>query len=118
MPHCVIQYPSNLFESVDVDSLLTSIHAAADQSALFESGDIKVRLLPVEHYLVGPEPAPFVHLECSLLSGRSIEQRQSLARLLAKALCEAVPDVEMVSVEVREIVRATYCNRAALGLAL
>ncbi|WP_444931347.1 5-carboxymethyl-2-hydroxymuconate Delta-isomerase [Microbulbifer sp. SSSA002] len=118
MPHCVIQCPSSMLASIDVPGLLASVHMAADQSALFESGDIKVRMLPVEHYLVGGNPGPFIHLECSLLSGRSVEQRQNLAQLLAKALCTVLPEVEMISVEVREIVRAAYCNRAALELAL
>ncbi|MCO1336167.1 5-carboxymethyl-2-hydroxymuconate Delta-isomerase [Microbulbifer sp. OS29] len=118
MPHCVIQCPSTLLESIEIPNLLSAIHRAADQSSLFEPDDIKVRLLPVQHYLVGPTAAPFVHVECSLLSGRTTQQRQTLAQLLAKALCAAVPDVKMLSVEVREIVRAAYCNRASLEAAV
>jgi len=116
MPHCVIHCPSVLIEEVDVSGLMTAVYHATESSGLFKRGDIKVRIMPTEYYLVGHTSAVFAHLECLLLSGRTLVQRQNLAQLLTKAMCESLPDVEMLSVEVREVVKASYCNREALEI--
>lgn len=114
MPHCVIHCPSLFMKEVDISALMAAVYHAAESSGLFKQGDIKVRILPTEYYLLGHTSEIFAHLECSLLSDRTLEQRQNLAQLLTKALCESLPGVEMLSVEVREIVKAAYCNREAL----
>ncbi|BBM03204.1 5-carboxymethyl-2-hydroxymuconate Delta-isomerase [Microbulbifer sp. GL-2] len=114
MPHCVIHCPSVFIKEVDISALMTAVYHAAESSGLFKQGDIKVRIMPTEYYLVGHTSAVFAHLECSLLSGRTLEQRQNLSQLLTKAMCESLPGVETLSVEVREIVKSAYCNREAL----
>lgn len=91
--------------------MLQSAHEAADASGLFQSHDIKVRRLPYEDYLVGGKDQNFVHIICHILSGRSDEQKGMLADSLVRAACSWLPEVSVISCEVRDIVRANYSNR-------
>ncbi|AUH49582.1 5-carboxymethyl-2-hydroxymuconate isomerase [Chromobacterium sp. ATCC 53434] len=111
MPHCVIECSAQIAAQPDIHRLLQSAHQAADASGLFETHDIKVRLLPYEDYLVGGKDQDFVHIVCHILAGRSDEQKGRLANSLVHTVCAWLPDVAMVSCEVRDIVRAHYSNR-------
>jgi len=114
MPHCVIETSSELSELIDFDVLVKEIHDTTESSGLFEIGDVKSRLVIFENYLVGGVKAPFVHIVTHLLSGRSDDQRKELADSTALKLCELLPTVKMLSVEIREIDKKMYSNRKAL----
>jgi 5-carboxymethyl-2-hydroxymuconate isomerase len=114
MPHCVIECPANLSELLSFATLVREIHDTTEESGLFNIGDVKSRLLLSHDYLVGGEKAPYVHIIVHILSGRSKSQRKSLADALARKLCEMLPTVEMLSVEVREIDKEMYSNRKSV----
>ena len=114
MPHCVIECPVELREIVDFDILVKAVHDATEASGLFEKGDVKSRLVLARHYVVGGERVPYVHVIAHLLSGRSTEQKQALSKSIAATLCELLPTVEWLSVDVKDIDRATYSNRKSL----
>ncbi len=114
MPHCVIETSSELRKLIDLDLLVKEIHDTTEMSGLFEKGDVKSRLLISEYYLVGGERENYVHIVTHILSGRSESQRKNLADLIALKLCDLLPTVEMLSVEVREINKKMYSNRNAV----
>ena len=114
MPHCVIECPKELNDIISFDVLATAVHDAAQSSGLFEEGDVKSRIVTSEHYVVGGKKANYVHVVTHLLSGRTIEQRKHLSDSIAKVLCELLPAVEMLSVEVREIEKQVYSNRKSV----
>ncbi|MEE1673801.1 5-carboxymethyl-2-hydroxymuconate Delta-isomerase [Agarivorans aestuarii] len=115
MPHCVIECPADLARIVNFDVLVEAVHDAADASGLFSAGDVKARLVLANHYRVGGKRAPYVHTEVQILSGRSELQKKALANDIARAVCELLPRVEMISVEVRDIAVQAYANRASLN---
>jgi 5-carboxymethyl-2-hydroxymuconate isomerase len=114
MPHCVIECPASLGDLVDLDVLLKAVHDAAEATGLFSLGDVKARLLLSEHFLVGGKKDPFVHVISHILAGRTAEQKKLLSAAVAVSICELLPNVEMISVEVRDIDRAAYSNRQSL----
>jgi 5-carboxymethyl-2-hydroxymuconate isomerase len=114
VPHCVIECPQDLSSLVDFDQLVKAIHDTTEASGLFDLGDVKSRLVLSQHYWVGGKRDAYVHVICHILSGRSGEQRKQLGDSLALTLCELLPSVEMLSVEVREIERQVYSNRKAV----
>jgi len=110
----VIECPADLKNQVDFDYLVRAIHDTTDASGLFAMGDVKSRLILSDHYHVSGKRDPYVHVVCHILSGRTEKQRKQLGDDLALTLCELLPAVEMISVEVREIEKQIYSNRKSL----
>jgi len=112
MPHCIIDCPVSLAERVGEPLLLTTVHDALDAFGLFKPGDIKVRLNGFAHYRCGETQDDFVHVVLQVLCGRSAEQRRQLASATVAALVALLPQVQALSMEVREMPRETFVNRS------
>ncbi|MBH3449066.1 5-carboxymethyl-2-hydroxymuconate Delta-isomerase [Pseudomonas putida] len=112
MPHCIIDCPASLAERVGEQTLLAAVHDAIDASGLFKPGDIKARLNTFSHYRCGAGQGDFVHVALYLFAGRSAEQRRSLASAGVAALVGLLPEVEALSMDVREMTRETFVNRS------
>lgn len=117
MPHCVIECSKSLSAHVDFSELVKKVHDVTELSGLFSKGDVKARLITAEHYIVGGQVQDYVHVITHILSGRTIDQRKSLADAITLTLCELLPTVKMLSVEVREIEKQVYSNRAVVNKA-
>jgi len=115
MPHCLIECPTALAARVGEQVLLATVHDAIDASGFFKPGDIKVRIAGYAHYRCGATQDDFVHVTLSVLDGRSADQRRSLATATMQALVELLPEVEVLSMDVREMERAVFVNRSSLG---
>lgn len=112
MPHCIIDCPATLAQRVGEQTLLAAVHDAIDAGGLFKPGDIKVRLNGFEHYRCGATQDDFVHVALYLFAGRSAQQRHGLALATLAALVELLPEVEALSMDVREMPRETFVNRS------
>ncbi|MCD7041090.1 MULTISPECIES: 5-carboxymethyl-2-hydroxymuconate Delta-isomerase [Pseudomonas fluorescens group] len=112
MPHCIIDCPATLAQRIGEHTLLTTVHDALDSFGLFKPGDIKVRLNGFTHYRCGTTQDDFVHVALYLFAGRSAEQQRSLASATLGALIEVLPQVEALSMDVREMPRETFVNRS------
>lgn len=114
MPHCVIECSASIAELVSLDQLVQDLHDTTEASGLFSKGDVKARLVLSDNYLVGGTKGHYVHIVTHILSGRTLSQRKALSDALVLTLCELLPSVEMLSVEVREIDKNTYSNRKSV----
>lgn len=112
MPHCLIDCPESLARCVGEATLLAAVHDALDAFGVFKPGDIKVRLNRFVHYRCGATQDDFVHVVLYLLAGRSAEQQRCLASATIAALVTLLPDVEALSMDVREMPRETFVNRS------
>ena len=112
MPHAVIEYSENLTDAM-IESrtdLVGLVHGVMMGSGLFELSAIKTRAYGVDNWMVG-EKGPdgkFIHVAVSLLSGRTLEQKQNLSETLGKALSKQVPQADSVTVEIRDMDKDTY----------
>ncbi|KGJ96015.1 5-carboxymethyl-2-hydroxymuconate Delta-isomerase [Colwellia psychrerythraea] len=111
MPHCIIEHSS----SIESNTLIPLVFNASMESSLFEKNgsDIKVRVLPVEHYQTGAvqsasSPADFIHVTMRILSGRKTEQKLMLSKLVLESLTTLALKGCSTSVEVVDIDRASY----------
>ena len=111
MPHCIIDCSRTIEKHASLDDIIKAVHDAADKTGLFGQGDIKVRVNRFEHYTVGGTSDDFLHMIAYIMGGRTMEQRQNLSRQIIMALKGLLPDVRVISIDVREIERATYNNR-------
>ncbi|MFO2463508.1 5-carboxymethyl-2-hydroxymuconate Delta-isomerase [Pseudomonas sp. 15FMM2] len=112
MPHCIIDCSAPLANRVGEQALLAAVHDTLDGFGLFKPGDIKVRLQGFEHYRCGATQDDFIHVALYLFAGRSAEQQRSLASATVAALVQLLPEVEAVSMDVRQMPRETFVNRS------
>ena len=109
MPHCIIEYSSSVTDTITLDELMTSVHTAAKESALFDVNDIKTRAIAYADQIPAAKDQPFIHVCTKLLSGRSIEQRQHLSRsIFDKLSALRLPQPLSLTVEIVDIDAASY----------
>ncbi len=115
MPHFVIDCSEPILELVDPNTILNTIHQVAVASTLFTEADIKVRLNPFEeHYLVGGKKDDFIHVFANIMEGRTAEQKANLSALMVSKLKSLFPNVPIISINVRDFEKATYCNKTMI----
>lgn len=111
MPHFVIDCSENILRLRAAGEILREIHDTADATGLFKPGDIKVRIRAFEHYTVGGAEVDFIHVFGNIMEGRTTEQKANLARLIVAKLKAMFAEVPVISINIREFEKATYCNR-------
>jgi 5-carboxymethyl-2-hydroxymuconate isomerase len=110
MPHCIIEYSSEVEASIPAQLLLNTVHEAAVSSRLFSVADIKTRLVPFSQDQVILATANFIHVSVHILSGRTIEQRAQLSALMLKALDKLALESISISVNIVELERESYAK--------
>lgn len=115
MPHCILEYSSNLASPPPMRDVLLGIHRALVGTGLFEEGDIKSRAIRHDAFAVadGAADRAFVALAVEILDGRSDEVKERIADALFEALTAAFArSMEggrcNVTVQIRDIHRASY----------
>jgi 5-carboxymethyl-2-hydroxymuconate isomerase len=108
MPHCIIEYSSNIESIVDVPALLKSVYQGALASSLFAPEDIKCRAIPYMHSYIGESSSDFIHVVLKILQGRNEQQKADLSVHVLKAL-KALPFTDIsITVEVVDIEVSSY----------
>lgn len=110
MPHFVIDCSPNVIAWKRVELILKEVHDVAESTGLFKPGDIKVRLRPFEYFNVANDRTDFIHVFGNIMEGRTAEQKADLSRRIVTKLKELFPNVSVISMNVTEFERATYCN--------
>ncbi len=115
MPHVVIEYSDNVKSEIVRGHIAAMAHKVMVDSGLFSTPDIKTRAHASSNFSVGLKcgQGSFVHVTVSILEGRPLEAREALSQTLCDALAEKMPHVDQLTVEVREMARATYRKHTA-----
>jgi 5-carboxymethyl-2-hydroxymuconate isomerase len=115
MPHCVLEYSSNVVDPPDLSVLLEEIHRCLMETGHFQLPDIKSRAIRHEVFRVGDGSAEtsFVSLTIAILEGRTDEAKARLAvmalEVLKRAYSKALSSQKLsLSVEIREMHRGSY----------
>lgn len=93
---------------------MQSVYDVAEATGLFAVNDIKVRINPYTFYKLGENKNGFVHIFACIMEGRSTQQKAALSRRMIERLIELLPDVSILSMNVQEFERATYCNKSLI----
>ena len=119
MPHLLLEHTANLPAQLDRTRLLDELHAVMARTGEFKEGDIKGRIVALEHHRAGDgDPKRvFAHLTVSIKSGRSVEFRKQLSADLLAVLRRAFERTwnerpTDLTVDVREMVAETYAKAA------
>ncbi len=111
MPHFVIDCSPNVLKLKTPQEIIQSVHDTAEATQLFAQGDIKVRIHVYEHYTVGNTDNDFIHVFGHIMEGRNTAQKSSLSRSVISMLKAMLPGVPVISMNVVDFEKATYCNR-------
>ena len=115
MPHFVIDCSENVIILESPHFIMQEVHDAAEETGLFKKGDIKVRINPFKDSNVGGVVnKDFIHVFANIMEGRTEDQKRSLSERIVRKLTTMFPEVPVISMNVRDFEKATYCNRKML----
>lgn len=118
MPHFVIDCSESVLSLADPDELMQSVYDAAESTNLFATegvGGIKVRLNPYKHFKNVDSHQHFVHVFANIMEGRTQEQKRGLSDKVVRTLKSMLPSVEIISINIRDFEKATYCNASLIS---
>jgi 5-carboxymethyl-2-hydroxymuconate isomerase len=115
MPHFVIDCSENLLLHRTPDEIMQAVYDVAEASGLFANGDIKVRISPYKYYKLGNGKKDFLHIFGNIMEGRSVEQKKILSRKIIERLNQMFPEIPILSVNIDEFEKATYCNKSLIN---
>lgn len=112
MPHFVIDCSENIIKIKSPEEIIQKVYDTAESSDLFDKGDIKVRMNPFTYYNIGNSQDDFLHIFANIMEGRTVAQKKKLSESIVAALKAMFPDVPIISMNIRDFEKATYCNRS------
>ena len=111
MPHFVIDCSPNVIQQTSPTEILQVVLETAESTGLFQKGDIKVRIRSYEHFIAGSGQDDFIHVFGNIMQGRNEAQKKDLSTRIVSKLKAMFPDVPIISMNVIDFEKATYCNR-------
>lgn len=111
MPHFIIDCSENVLNQASPENIMQKVYDTADASNLFSKGDIKVRINPFNLYNIGDADS-FIHVFGNIMEGRTDEQKLQLSKAIVTALKIMLPNVPIISMNIRDFEKANYCNRS------
>ncbi len=91
---------------------MQKVYDTAEATQLFSKGDIKVRINPYKYYNIGNTKNDFIHIFANIMEGRTSEQKSRLSRGIISELKKMFPEVPIISINMRDFEKATYCNKS------
>lgn len=110
MPHNVIEYSQGIEQHISIPDLCKSLHQVVLDAGVFSAAAIKTRAKSYDVHVHGEDHAenPFIHVTCSILTGRDLDIRQKLSAALFEKAQQLLPEITNISVNVHEMDKETY----------
>ncbi len=114
MPHFIIDCSENIVRMKSPAEIMQTVYDVAESTSLFKEGDIKVRINPYKYFKLGEGKESFIHIFANIMEGRSVEQKSDLSKKMITQLKTLFPEVPILSINIRDFEKATYCNRSMI----
>jgi 5-carboxymethyl-2-hydroxymuconate isomerase len=114
MPHFVIECSENILRDVNAEEIMDIVYQTAEASGLFAENDIKVRIRSYADYKLGEGKEDFLHVFAYIMEGRTSKQKADLSRKIIEALDGILPSLSILSMNVADFDRSSYCNKALI----
>jgi 5-carboxymethyl-2-hydroxymuconate isomerase len=111
MPHFVIDCSEQIIKLETPENIMQKVYDTANASDLFLPEEIKVRINPFQFYTTGNTDDDFIHIFANIMEGRTTEQKAMLSKRIVTELKAVFPEVPVISINIRDFERATYCNK-------
>ncbi len=112
MPHFIIDCSEGILKQKSPEYIMQVVYDTAKSTKLFVPEEIKVRINPFQYYNTGNKDEGFIHIFANIMEGRNTNQKANLSRQIIKELKTIFPDVLVISMNIRDFEKATYCNKA------
>jgi 5-carboxymethyl-2-hydroxymuconate isomerase len=112
MPHFVIDCSENILNLKSPEEIMQAVYDTAEATNLFDVGDIKVRINPFQYYNIGNTKDDFIHIFANIMEGRTTDQKSNLSNKIIGQLKILFPEVPILSINIRDFEKATYCNKS------
>lgn len=112
MPHFIIHCNEKITQLKSPEVIMQKVYDTAELTGLFEKGDIKVRINPFQLYNNGNTKDDFIHIFANIMEGRNTDQKADLSKRIISELKAIFPDVPVISINIRDFEKATYCNKS------
>ena len=112
MPHVKLEYTENVQWKNPIQDIFSKLHTVLIQHARVKPGNCKSRATELKDYYCTDKshPGGFIHLEISLLSGRTEEVKTNIGKecsQIIQSFIENIAEIQ-VSVELRDMDRNGY----------
>lgn len=114
MPHFVIHCSEQIIKLETPQNIMQKVYDTAKSTGLFIPDDIKVRINPFQYYNTGNTKDDFIHVFANIMQGRNTEQKANLSRQIVSELKTMFPQVPIISINIRDFEKATYCNKSMI----
>jgi 5-carboxymethyl-2-hydroxymuconate isomerase len=114
MPHFVIDCSEQIIKLETPENIIQKVYDTAKSTGLFTPEDIKVRISPFQYYTTGNTSNNFIHVFANIMQGRNIEQKANLSKQMVLELKAMFPKVPIISINIRDFEKATYCNKSMI----
>lgn len=111
MPHFILDCSEPILQIQDPQKVIEAVFETAFETGLFGRNDIKVRMNPFKHSLVQGGNSDFIHVFANIMEGRTEVQKANLSKQIVAKLNELFPEVPIISINIRDFEKATYCNK-------
>jgi 5-carboxymethyl-2-hydroxymuconate isomerase len=91
---------------------MQAVYEVAESTGLFAEGDIKVRIAGFKYFKLGGDKESFLHVFANIMEGRTVDQKRDLSAKIITALKSMLPEVPIISINISDFEKATYCNRS------
>lgn len=112
MPQFIIDCSEEIIKLKTPEEIMEVVYRVAEDTGLFADGDIKVRINPFKYFKLGPNKNNFIHIFGNIMEGRTISQKSDLSTKMIQKLKIMFPDVPIISMNIREFEKATYCKKS------
>ncbi len=112
MPHFVIDCSENIIKLKSTKEIIQKVYDTAESTKLFDKGDIKVRINPFQYYNIGNTDDDFIHIFANIMEGRTTSQKKNLSEQIITELTAMFSEVPIISINIRDFEKATYCNKS------
>ena len=106
MPHIVIEHSDNV--DALAGEILRAVHTHVSECGLFDPQAVKGRSLSYQQWVLPENALNFMHITVSILEGRTQEERAQLSAQIFQVAKTVAPELDKLSVDIAEMVRATY----------
>jgi len=114
MPHFILDCTEPILELQKPRDIIEAVFKVACSTDLFGRDDIKVRLNPFKYSLVQDGDADFIHVFGNIMQGRTDAQKANLSREIVSKLKEMFPEVPIISMNIRDFEKSSYCNKTMI----
>ncbi len=111
MPHFIIDCSESIIKLKTPEIIIEKVFNVAKSTKLFHVHEIKVRINSYQYYSNGNTKADFIHVFANIMEGRTLFQKSNLSKKIVSELNLLFPDIPIISMNIRDFEKATYCNK-------